>query len=157
MTGIAGTLAGNCIEWERYRNRDGYGRQKYKDKMVLSHRLAYVEHHGLSLEDIAGMVVRHKCDNPSCINPEHLELGTHADNVRDRQERGRCARQQGEACGNAKLTEQAVLAIREEHVPRCREYGGAALARRYGVVESVISDIIARKTWAHIDCGGDKP
>lgn len=148
MTGIANPLVGNCMEWERYRLPDGYGQKWHNGKVVLAHRLAYCQHHGLELSDIEGQVVRHRCDSPSCVNPEHLELGTHADNVRDRQERGRSAR--GTAHGLAKLTAEQVLAIREEYVAGCRKHGGVALARKYGVSQQIISSVVNRKIWTHI-------
>lgn len=151
MTDEAATVArAECVEWQGCRLPAGYGRRKYKGKDLLAHRLAYCEHHGLELEDIGGKVVRHRCDSPSCVNPEHLELGTHADNMQDMRERGRSARLQGTANGSAKLTEEDVLAIREEYVPRCRAHGGKALARKYGVSQQIVSDIITRRKWTHI-------
>lgn len=67
----------------------GYGNILHRGKVMLTHRVAYELAHGVELE---GMVVCHKCDNPPCINPEHLFLGTHADNVHDKMEKGRQTR-----------------------------------------------------------------
>jgi hypothetical protein len=80
-----------CWEWQGKRNYRGYG-QKVLNRLSMSrkitgaHRVAYYLHHGVHPGDL---IVRHKCDNPSCCNPAHLELGTIADNNRDTRERGR--------------------------------------------------------------------
>lgn len=82
----------DCIEHTTRGNRKGYGSARFEGQSRLAHRVAYCKHHNLSYKDIEGQVVRHKCDNPRCINPLHLELGTQADNVRDMQERNRIAK-----------------------------------------------------------------
>lgn len=97
----------NCKIWDKSRRPDGYGEVNFQGKTTRAHRLAYVNANGLTLADIQGKVVRHKCDNPSCVNPEHLILGTHLDNTRDRIERNRGAR--GERQGSAKLSAENVL------------------------------------------------
>jgi hypothetical protein len=75
-----------CWEWAGVKNRAGYGALYLHNGLkVLAHRLSYAIHNG-SLP--SGCVVRHKCDNPECTNPDHLEAGTQADNVRDMHERG---------------------------------------------------------------------
>lgn len=96
------------------------------------------------------MVVRHRCDVPLCVNPAHLEIGTHADNVRDRDERGRRVAPKGSAHGRAKLTEADVSAIRAEHVRGSSENGLVALAWRFGVDHSVVGLIVNRKRWTHV-------
>ena len=73
-----------CKEWQGYRDKDGYGRVRVAGKRVMAHRAAYAQARGLPLDAIAGRVIRHKCDNPSCVNPEHLEEGTHQDNMDDK-------------------------------------------------------------------------
>jgi len=78
--------SGDCLEWVRCFNTDGYPRMAGNVKV---HRRIYEISSGL---DIAGLVVRHKCDNPRCINPEHLSHGTQSDNVSDRDSRGRTFR-----------------------------------------------------------------
>ncbi|PHS59692.1 MAG: HNH endonuclease [Alteromonas sp.] len=116
--------------------------------MQFAHRVAYVEARGLGIEDIAGKVVRHRCDNPPCINPDHLELGTVADNNRDMADRGRSTR--GSASGNSKLTSEQVAEIRSRYVARCRINGGPALAREFGVGQQTISRIVNKKRWTHL-------
>lgn len=92
--------------------------------------------------DISGRIVRHTCDNSRCINPDHLVLGTHADNVADRVNRGRSA--SGKTHGRAKLTWKVVREL-EALVKLGWSY--AALGRKYGVTYHTISDALNSKTW----------
>ena len=75
-------------------------------KMVRMHRLEYCKFNNISLSDIESLVIRHKCDNPRCVEPSHLEVGLQLDNMRDREDRGRGKRpnNKNEANGRAKLT-----------------------------------------------------
>ena len=109
---------------------------------IRHHRLAYCKANNLSLEDIAGFVIRHTCDNPGCVNPEHLVIGTQAENMRDMAERVRGT--VGERNKHAKLTAADVLAIRAAKATQ------AVLAKQYGVTQCTISSIQSRKSWAHI-------
>lgn len=94
-----------------------YGVVQYLGKQQYAHRVAYVKHHLLTMEDIKGKVVRHTCDNPPCINPEHLVLGTHSDNMKDMWSRGRGTnlppRMVGEAHPQCKVSDEAVAHIRK--------------------------------------------
>lgn len=63
---------GMCVDYYGYKNRDGYGVTYYNGKKVLAHRLSYCLSKGISIESISGMVIRHKCDNPACVNPGHF-------------------------------------------------------------------------------------
>lgn len=79
-----------CIEYAGgKRNSDGYGSEWRGGKSHAAHRLAYCDANGVTIESIAGKVVRHTCDNPPCINPKHLILGTQKENMQDKHERGR--------------------------------------------------------------------
>lgn len=89
-----------------------------------------------------GLVVRHKCDNPRCVNLEHLDLGTPGDNCRDRHERGGTLR--GEENGHAKLTENQAREILASAAST------PELARRFGVSQRAVSLIRERKNWAHL-------
>lgn len=79
---------GECIEWP-YGSRNGYGRIWVDGKIKTVTRLVYSLFNKVSEESMKGLVVMHKCDNPPCVNPQHLVLGTHADNVRDMVLKGR--------------------------------------------------------------------
>ncbi len=129
----------NCIEWEGYRLPTGYGTFKENGKNVYAHRRAFEEANGY-----LPRVVRHRCDNPSCVNPEHLEGGTQADNMRDRMERGRAPK--GEGHHGAKLTEDNVRYIRSMRGQTTQQ----ALADEFGVSRPRISKIWNRKSWSHV-------
>ena len=127
-----------CWEWTASQNPDGYGQFKLNGRREKAHRVAHVLYIG---EIPKGMCVLHRCDNPSCVNPEHLFLGTHADNVKDKVAKGRAAK--GEKNGRAKLTKEAVLHIRKRTMLQ-REY-----ARLYGVDQTTVSKIQLGKKWSH--------
>ncbi len=75
-----------CWLWLGPEGRSEYGEVGYKGKKYKAHHLAYNLTHGARPD---GLFILHKCDNPKCVNPNHLYAGTHADNMRDRRERGR--------------------------------------------------------------------
>lgn len=141
-----------CIEWEGSRDIFGYGvtRLNRGRKQVKAHRVAYCVEQGLDLSDIEGYLVRHRCDNTSCVQPSHLLLGNAQDNMDDMMERGRHRAFKGESHKMSKLTEKDVLDIRERHVKSCRKNGQSAIARDYGVTSAAISGIVSRKHWRHI-------
>lgn len=117
-----------------------YGRFRLNGKLEKAHRLAYKIRNGQIPPD---MYVCHHCDVPECVNPDHLFLGTHADNMLDMYAKGR-RKQFGENAGNSKLTEEQVRLIRSD------DRTGVAIALQYGVTQSTISLIRKRKAWSHI-------
>ena len=133
-----------CWEWMAACCRDGYGQFWYKDKVYYkAHRFSYELKYG-KIEN--GLFVCHKCDNPKCVNPEHLFLGTSAENTKDRNDKGRSAK--GEKQHSAKLTEHQVLEIRNKYITG--NYTQIQLANEYNVHDTTISKIILKKLWKHI-------
>lgn len=97
-----------------------------------------------------GLLVLHQCDNPTCVNPKHLFLGTHQDNTNDMysKERGPCNPAKGEKHWQAKLTNSQVLKIRRLYMQGGVSY--SQLASRYGVVKQTIHRVVKRKLWSHV-------
>ena len=121
-----------CVSHSKSR-KDGYPRIWHNGKTWRLNRFVYEQHHGKIPE---GMVVRHTCDNPACINLDHLTLGTQADNVQDMVDRGRTAH---------KLTESDVRSILAD-----TQHTQIELGEMFGVAHSQISLIKNRKSWKHI-------
>jgi hypothetical protein len=137
---------GPCWLWVGIRHpRHHHGRiaMAARGGTMYAHRVSWELHFGPIAE---GMDVCHRCDNPPCVNPAHLFLATHVDKVRDMQLKRWS--HLGEASGVARLTEADVHAIRTEHVLGTTTF--AALARRFGVSRTTISNAITRKTWSHV-------
>jgi hypothetical protein len=130
-----------CWLWTGARDHKGYGvlRRGRKYSHARAHRVSYELHHG-PIPD--GLFVCHTCDNPPCVNPDHLFLGTNAENTADRHRKGRDAR--GTRNGLAKLTEAEVRAILAD--PRTQ----TAIARDYGVNPVTIHYIKVGRNWAHL-------
>lgn len=133
----------DCIKTTYETSVGGYGRLRVNGKKVLHHRLVYCLAHGIALAAIEGLHVMHTCDNPSCVNPAHLKLGTHADNMRDKAVKGRA---KGELAGRAKLTEAEVLMLRK--LAPLIQY--KVLAEQFNISVPTVKDIVARKIWRHI-------
>lgn len=138
-----------CIEHNQ-NTKHGYAGVTRNGVHCRLHRLVYCESKGISLNDIKGYSVRHTCDNPKCINPEHLVIGTHAENMRDKVARGRCYEPKGEKHAAAKLTENDVKWIRENYVKGSSSHGVSALASLFDVARGTIRFVIQGKTWGHI-------
>ena len=96
----------------------------------------------MPIEYIKGTVVRHTCDNPRCINPKHLLLGTVQDNIDDMVARGRNRGASGERNSMAKLTDEQVRVIRSMYVRNSKTHGTVALSKLFGVSQTGISSIV---------------
>lgn len=131
----------NCIEFSGPKTKFGYGKQKFKGKQTSAHRVAYQKAYG---EIPKGLCVLHKCDNPSCINPEHLFLGTHKDNTKDMFTKNRANKAKGVTNGTSKLTEAEVLQIRNS----IEKY--SILSKKFNVSKALICLVKQRKLWKHI-------
>ena len=140
-----------CWEWQAGRSRRGYGMfrvgRKLKNNLatVGAHRFAWIMAHGDAPE---GLCVCHKCDNPGCVRPSHLFLGTHKDNARDCISKGRKNCRSGSDHWAAKLSEKDVASIRL----RC-SLGELqkTLAMEYGVSRATVCLIVNRKHWRKSD------
>ena len=115
---------------------------------VREHRLVYAKAHNMSLADMKHLVVMHKCDIRNCVNPEHLMLGTHTDNMRDKMNKRRHVQVVGVAHGKSKLTVEQVLAIRAAYATG--RVSQDDLAAKFGIRQGTIYQIVHRRTWTHI-------
>ncbi len=151
--------ADECWPWRAYQDPLGYGALRWDGKVEDAHRVSWRLANGPIPE---GLGVLHRCDNPECVNPQHLFLGTPGDNARDRVQKGRNAdikgdrnpsrihrlsMPRGEGHTSAKLTEQQVRAIRNAAASgtSCCELG-----RQYGLNNASIGRIVRRITWRHV-------
>lgn len=135
---VCGRLRTKCWEFTGTLDDKGYGRIKIKGKMRLAHRISFE----LRREPPGQLFVLHKCDNARCVNPGHLYLGDHDDNVRDRVARGRSARIVGESNSRAKLTDAQREDLVAEYV--CNDVTQAQLAVKFGIHRSTVGDIVQR-------------
>jgi hypothetical protein len=134
----------DCWAWRGTKVRGQYGQFSLGSKTVKAHRWIYETVVG---PIPAGLVIRHRCDNPQCVNPRHLETGTVADNTRDKFERGRAPDRSGSKHPLARLTEAQVLEIRRRASCGATH---AELAAAYGVRRGQIGKIVNRINWRHI-------
>lgn len=170
MTKVHRRTLNECWPWKAGTNLNGYGQMRVGFKKIGAHRLSWEIHNG-SIPH--GMHVLHCCDNRLCVNPSHLFLGTHADNMRDRVAKNRSARGErhgrythpertargnshgrkvspektarGEAHGRAQLKQTDILDIRSRYF--AGNITQQSLADEYGVDRTTIGRIVTNKTW----------
>jgi hypothetical protein len=146
-----------CWDWPGARNQKGYGlfavrtlpddyeRTGRTWTQLVASRVAYYLTHG---DKFDGFYICHKCDNPSCVRPEHLFLGTAKENNKDMFDKGRNPNQVGSSNGFAKLTEESVKEMRAIYAA-----GGISfskLARMFSVTEMAAHNAVRKKTWKHV-------
>lgn len=137
----------SCWLWTGTQNGRGYG-QLSAGRNGGSPRRAHRVSYELFVAPIPdGLEVCHRCDNPPCVNPDHLFLGTHRDNMADSAKKGRATGAAGERNRHARLTASDILAI-------CRLHGNGVgqreLARRYRIASGHINSIVHRRSWSHV-------
>ncbi len=135
-----------CWIWNRGKGVKRYGSFKVGRSTEIAHRFSWKLHRG-PIPD--GLNVLHHCDNTRCVRPDHLFLGTQADNVADMIGKGRDHKAKGERAALSKLTEAQVREMRRRYVAGV--VGCHRLAAEYGVRKGTVQFIIARKTWKHIE------
>jgi hypothetical protein len=131
---------GRCWLWTGASDKDGYGTIRNVGKLCKAHRISWL----LSFGDPGKMFVCHRCDNPRCVRPGHLFLGTHTDNQRDAWSKGRKVANRGESQWSSKLTASLVLEILASPLST------SALAERLGVHRVTVHDVRAGRTWRHM-------
>lgn len=138
--------SGDCWIWTAARFERGYGAFSIKGHNVRAHRYAYEITYGPP----GNLEVCHRCDNPSCVRPDHLFLGTNADNMRDMYAKGRGHQNylRGERGNGARLSEAQVQEIRTRYAAGGVTY--RCLAGEYEVSRNAIWNILTRRTWIHI-------
>lgn len=137
-------LPSGCIIWTGTVDAKGYSRIASGGTVMRGHRLAYEQAFGPIPE---GMHICHKCDVRSCINPDHLFCGTHADNMADKARKGRVVPMIGERNGNAKVTATDVAVIRKMHA------AGASMiqiGKVYDISDATAYSICHGRTWKHL-------
>jgi hypothetical protein len=138
----------DCTDHGRKGNVQGYARISYNGRNVLLHRLVYFGSVGLDIGTAPStLVVRHSCDNPRCINVEHLSCGSQADNVADMMSRGRHVALHGEAHGSTVYSDALVATIKSVYQPRV--YGVRAIAKDFGISKSHVHNIVKGANRCH--------
>lgn len=136
----------DCWEWVSSRNNRGYGNFWYNGTSTKAHRMSYWLTFGSLDKDV---LVCHKCDNPPCVNPNHLFVGTAQDNVQDRNIKLRHNLPKGENHWKSKLNNLQIIDIRQLY-----RSGGTSfnkLAKQFNVSKKLILLIVHNKIWKHVE------
>lgn len=137
-----------CWEWGGSRLKAGYGKilgPPPAHKTLLAHRVAWESHNAEPIPP--GLMICHACDNPCCVNPAHLFLGSHLDNMADKARKGRAPTQGGAAAPRAKLAEPDILAIRQAGAAGIAQ---ASIASCFGITRSNVSAILRGRSWKQL-------
>ena len=137
----------SCWVWSSYKTKEGYGRIQAFGKPMYSHRISWLIHFGKIPN---GKEVCHRCDNPSCVNPKHLFIGTHKDNMQDMFKKGRRKENQrrGERHWKSNLKEKDILRIRNLYSQGDISMKNIGLL--FSIKPNTVFYIVHRKNWSHI-------
>ena len=135
------TKTESCWDWEGSLRGKGYGGFRQNNKMYIASRVSYELYKNPIPE---GLLVCHTCNNPKCVNPNHLYLGTYQENTQQAVKEGRQYIPKGVENGSAKLTEEQIFLIRED--PRSQR----TIAKEYGISQLHVSRIKRKISWSHI-------
>jgi len=135
-----------CMEWTGARDRKGYGMLMVNHKHVLSHRLSYQLFKG---EIPKGMCICHTCDNTKCVAPDHLWCGTQKENILDRLNKGRSARQSGEKNAASTLTDSQAIEIKK--LLNTTNMTQVDIAKKFNVEKKVVWRIKNNISWKHLE------
>lgn len=130
-----------CWLWEASTFPNGYGQFLFEGKSHGAHRISFLMYSGIIPD---GLQVCHSCDNPPCVNPSHLFLGTNQDNCQDKKDKGRTHKIFGEDNGNYKLTDEDVINI------RCSTLSAKILAEKYKISINHVYQIKSKRRRQHL-------
>lgn len=136
-----------CWSWTGGKYPAGYGKFSYMGKNITASRYSWILHFGPIPDNLHAL---HTCDNRECANPDHLFLGTHADNMRDKDEKNRGNYPLGERQWRSKLCAADVIEIRKLRIADPKHWTHIRLGNKFGVNGSNISRILSGKTWTHV-------
>lgn len=139
-----------CWLWIASKTKFGYGQFKIEKDMRLAHRISFKLYKG---EIPKGLHVLHTCDVRCCVNPEHLVLGTHTDNMRDMFKKNRHHDRRGELHPASRLSSVQVLEIRKKYEPY--KYTIPMLSKEYFVSISAIEAVVFGRSWKHLERSED--
>lgn len=142
-----GASSDDCWMWLGSLLPRGYARFSLHNEAVGAHRVSYRVHIG---EVPAGMCICHRCDNPPCVNPAHLFLGTNKDNIQDALTKKRMRFIRGEAHPMSKLTCQSVKQIRSEYKPGMSIQECVTIGAKFGVGINGVMSVVRGRTWKHV-------
>lgn len=138
----------DCIKTLQPINSAGYGQEYYDGALRGAHRVAYCRANKISIDSIKGKTILHTCDNPTCVNPEHLVLGTQTDNMRDKVAKGRANAAKGEAIPNSVLTPAIVLELRAKAAKGIYSY--RELGEMFNISRGTAYNAVTKKLWRHV-------
>lgn len=133
-----------CWNWTGGTTHFSHGKFWLNNRTIIAHRFSYEIHIGPIPK---GLCVLHKCDNPRCVNPDHLFIGTKMDNTTDMYAKGRNNNLKGSANGSSKLTEDQIDEIKRLY--RTKKFSQQALADKFNVCQANICNILNGKIWKH--------